>query len=134
MMSKTIIVSNRLPVKVSLENDQIVLQVSEGGLATGLGSIYKHGANVWIGWPGKEVEISVVRNGEEFKCNITPALDIFTQKYKLGLWVKNSTSGVGTLTYVKKSDNRFGAVGHSLTDATFGDNYKVAEGEVYLCN
>lgn len=83
---------------------------------------------------GKDVEIVVDRDNEEFKYNVTPALDVFTQKYKLGLWVKNSTSGVGTLTYVKKNDNRFGAVGHSLTDATLGDNYKVAEGEVYLCN
>ena len=65
---------------------------------------------------------------------MTPALDVFTQRYKLGLWVKNSTSGVGTLTYVKKSDSRFGAVGHSLADATLGDDYKVSQGEVYLCN
>ena len=85
-------------------------------------------------YAGKDVELTVLRDDESFKCSITPALDVFTQKYKLGLWVKNSTSGVGTLTYVKKSDNRFGAVGHSLTDATLGDNYKVAEGEVYLCN
>ena len=87
-----------------------------------------------IEYAGRDVEISVIRDNKEIKCNVTPALDVFTQKYKLGLWVKNSTSGVGTLTYVKKNDNRFGAVGHSLTDATFGDNYKVAEGEVYLCN
>ena len=87
-----------------------------------------------IEYAGKDVEISVIRDNKEHKCSVTPALDVFTQKYKLGLWVKNSTSGVGTLTYVKKNDNRFGAVGHSLTDATFGDNYKVSEGEVYLCN
>lgn len=85
-------------------------------------------------YAGKDVELSVLRDNEEFKCQITPALDIFTQKYKLGLWVKNSTSGVGTLTYVKKNDNRFGAVGHSLTDATLGDDYNVAEGEVFLCH
>ncbi len=83
---------------------------------------------------GKDVEIIIEREGEEIVCNITPALDIFTQKYKLGLWVKNSTSGVGTLTYVKKSDNRFGAVGHPLADATLGDDFKVSQGDVYLCN
>ena len=87
-----------------------------------------------IEYAGKDVEITVNRDNQEFKCSITPALDVFTQKYKLGLWVKNSTSGVGTLTYVKKDNNRFGAVGHSLADATLGDNYKVAEGDVYLCN
>ncbi|QSE96206.1 bifunctional alpha,alpha-trehalose-phosphate synthase (UDP-forming)/trehalose-phosphatase [Fulvivirga lutea] len=53
-MSKTIIVSNRLPVKVLKKNDgELVYKPSEGGLATGLGSIYKKGNNLWVGWPGR---------------------------------------------------------------------------------
>ena len=51
-MSKTIIVSNRLPVKIEKKEDSLSYQPSAGGLATGLGSIYKDGDNVWIGWPG----------------------------------------------------------------------------------
>ncbi|HEX7365881.1 MAG TPA: bifunctional alpha,alpha-trehalose-phosphate synthase (UDP-forming)/trehalose-phosphatase [Pelobium sp.] len=54
-MSKTIIISNRLPVKISKENDDYYLKVSEGGLATGLGSIYKEGDNIWVGWCGLDV-------------------------------------------------------------------------------
>ena len=85
-------------------------------------------------YAGKDVELTVLRDDKTFKCNITPALDIFTQKYKLGLWVKNSTSGVGTLTYIKKYDNRFGAVGHPLSDSNFGDDFTISHGEVYLCH
>lgn len=54
-MPKTIIVSNRLPVKVTKFDDAYQLSSSEGGLATGLGSIYKQNDNVWIGWPGVEI-------------------------------------------------------------------------------
>jgi trehalose 6-phosphate synthase/phosphatase len=54
-MPKTIIVSNRLPVKISENDGEYILSPSEGGLATGLGSIYKQNDNVWIGWPGLEV-------------------------------------------------------------------------------
>lgn len=55
-MAKTIIVSNRLPVKLTKnEGESYQLSASEGGLATGLGSIYKQDDNVWIGWPGMEV-------------------------------------------------------------------------------
>lgn len=64
-MSKTIIVSNRLPVKISKNDDELVLVPSEGGLATGLGSIYKQGDNIWIGWPGVEIiegEKNIVTN------------------------------------------------------------------------
>lgn len=53
-MSRTIIVSNRLPVKVLKDKDgELTYKPSEGGLATGLGSIYKKGNNLWVGWPGR---------------------------------------------------------------------------------
>ncbi|SEW46622.1 trehalose 6-phosphate synthase /trehalose 6-phosphatase [Chitinophaga sp. YR573] len=54
-MSKTIIVSNRLPVKITEKEGEYLLNPSEGGLATGLGSIYREGYNIWIGWPGIDV-------------------------------------------------------------------------------
>ena len=49
---RVIIVSNRLPVKVVVKSDGFHLQQSEGGLATGLSSVYKRNDNLWIGWPG----------------------------------------------------------------------------------
>ncbi|RYZ46886.1 MAG: bifunctional alpha,alpha-trehalose-phosphate synthase (UDP-forming)/trehalose-phosphatase, partial [Sphingobacteriales bacterium] len=53
---KVIIVSNRLPVKIEIKNSSLIYHNSEGGLATGLGSVYKEGNNVWVGWPGAFVE------------------------------------------------------------------------------
>jgi trehalose 6-phosphate synthase/phosphatase len=54
-MAKKIIVSNRLPVKAVKKKNKFVFTSSEGGLATGLGSIYTQENNIWIGWPGLEV-------------------------------------------------------------------------------
>ncbi|MEP7257449.1 MAG: trehalose-6-phosphate synthase, partial [Flavitalea sp.] len=54
-MSKIIIVSNRLPVKLTDNAGDYSFIPSEGGLATGLGSIYNEKNNVWIGWPGMEI-------------------------------------------------------------------------------
>ncbi|KAA3439674.1 bifunctional alpha,alpha-trehalose-phosphate synthase (UDP-forming)/trehalose-phosphatase [Rufibacter hautae] len=51
-MPKTIIISNRLPIKVQRTETGLAYETSEGGLATGLGSIYKTDDNIWIGWPG----------------------------------------------------------------------------------
>ena len=67
-MPKTIIVSNRLPVKISESDGEYILSPSEGGLATGLGSIYKQNDNVWIGWPGLEI------TDDEHKKKITRQL------------------------------------------------------------
>lgn len=52
---KTIIISNRLPVKVIRTKYGLEITDSEGGLATGLGSVYRSGDNIWIGWPGLEI-------------------------------------------------------------------------------
>eukprot|EP00388_Colpodella_angusta_P006923 GDKJ01020001.1.p1 GENE.GDKJ01020001.1~~GDKJ01020001.1.p1 ORF type:complete len:728 (-),score=7.62 GDKJ01020001.1:1914-4097(-) len=52
---KTIIISNRLPVKITEENNEYTFVPSEGGLATGLGDVYRSGNSIWIGWPGFEV-------------------------------------------------------------------------------
>lgn len=51
-MGKTIIVSNRLPISISKNEGKLEYKPSAGGLATGLGSIYKEGENIWLGWPG----------------------------------------------------------------------------------
>ena len=57
-MGKTIIISNRLPVKIEQENNELVYKASEGGLATGLNSVFKQGNNLWVGWPGLAIEKS----------------------------------------------------------------------------
>ncbi len=55
-MGKTIIISNRLPVKAVVKGDQYQITTSEGGLATGLSSIFAGDeSSIWIGWPGIDV-------------------------------------------------------------------------------
>ncbi len=52
LKKRTIIISNRLPIRIEKRDGVLHFMPSEGGLATGLGSIYKQKENVWIGWPG----------------------------------------------------------------------------------
>jgi trehalose 6-phosphate synthase/phosphatase len=74
---KIIIVSNRLPVRVEIKNEEWLYHTSEGGLATGLGSMFKEGNNVWIGWPGAYIENEKIRNiiVQDFKeQNLVPIM------------------------------------------------------------
>jgi len=82
---------------------------------------------------GEQVTLTVKRGNEQQEIEITPVFDVLSQKYKLGLWVRNSASGVGTLTYVKQSDFRFGAVGHPIVDSSLGENFDVESGNIYKC-
>lgn len=81
----------------------------------------------------KELTVTIKRNDQEINTKITPVYDLLSQKYKLGLWVRNNASGVGTLTYIKQSNFRFGAVGHPIVDSSLGSNFNVESGNIYKC-
>jgi len=56
MCVRFIIASNRLPLSVSRKDKDFVFKKSVGGLATGVGSVYRKTGGVWIGWPGVSLE------------------------------------------------------------------------------
>lgn len=66
-MSKTIIVSNRLPLQIKLENDNsLKITPSVGGLATGMKSVHAEGNGIWVGWSGlteEEIDSSTKKKG-----------------------------------------------------------------------
>ncbi|MFN8584217.1 MAG: bifunctional alpha,alpha-trehalose-phosphate synthase (UDP-forming)/trehalose-phosphatase [Dehalococcoidia bacterium] len=57
-MSRILIVSNRLPVTLRVEDDRPILEPSLGGLATGLASLMDSPTTLWIGWPGDLSELT----------------------------------------------------------------------------
>lgn len=92
-MSKTIIISNRLPVKITKENGEYTLTPSEGGLATGLGDAYKKGDMLWLGWPGidvpKEDEPQIIAKLAEI--NLTP---VFLTREEINLYYEGFSNEV----------------------------------------
>ena len=51
-MAKNIIVSNRLPIRISKVENSFKFTATSGGLATGMKSVHEHENSLWIGWPG----------------------------------------------------------------------------------
>ena len=82
----------------------------------------------------KVVELQIERNKTISYVQVLPAKDIMTNKFKLGLWVRDNSAGVGTLTYVRADNNRFGALGHSVCDIDTGTSLPIDSGEIYKCN
>ncbi len=65
---KIIIIANRLPVRIERRDEQFSIERSEGGLATGLGSLETEAEKYWIGWPG------IYTEDEKEKEEITDSL------------------------------------------------------------
>jgi stage IV sporulation protein B len=81
---------------------------------------------------GKSMLFEVNRGNEEFLLEIQPQKEKNSGKYKVGVLIRDSVSGIGTVTYIDK-DGRFGALGHSVT----GENHtemQMYSGAVYECN
>ena len=77
---------------------------------------------------GKELKIKYVRNNDSLECNITPVKTSETE-YKLGLWVRDSAAGIGTMTYIEPELNSFAALGHGITDIDTGKILNISDGQ-----
>lgn len=77
---------------------------------------------------GKTVNLKLVRDGLEFNLDITP---VKTKKgdYKIGLWVRDSAAGIGTLTYYNPENKTFAALGHGITDVDTGELINISQGD-----
>ena len=80
---------------------------------------------------GDTVRLGVVRNGRALEYDVTPAQDSRDGAYRLGAWVRDSTAGVGTLTFSDPQSGACGALGHAITDIDTGVVMPVGEGELY---
>lgn len=81
--------------------------------------------------PGTAAELQVERNGSEVHLTLTPAEDPRDGALRIGAWVRTSTAGVGTLTYVDPEDGDFGALGHAISDVDTGITLPVADGGLF---
>ena len=82
----------------------------------------------------KLLNIILKRNDDIVNTKIYNAFDINSNLYKLGLWVKDDISGIGTLTYINKQDGRFGALGHAICDSDNKTIYNINSGDMYPCS
>ena len=77
---------------------------------------------------GKEIKVEYVHEQETKECSITP-VKMNEDEYKLGLWVRDSAAGVGTVTFYEPSTKTFGALGHGISDIDTGELIDIASGE-----
>jgi len=90
-MPKNIIVSNRLPVQITIDKDAINLKGSVGGLATGMKSVHAEGNSIWIGWSGLKEEdvtpensINIFNALKKEKCVPVALTDDDVENFYLG--------------------------------------------------
>ena len=78
------------------------------------------------------VDVTFIRNNKVLTKQIQLVKNE-NNKYKLGVWVRDDLSGIGTFTFAKK-DNSYAALGHAITNGLNENVVQVAGGNIYNCS
>ena len=76
------------------------------------------------------VTLKINRSDKIQSIKVQPVLSFDENQYRLGLWVRDKTAGIGTLTFYNPVNGTFGALGHAITDPDTGVVMGVQDGEI----
>lgn len=78
---------------------------------------------------GKDYKIRVKRNGNYKTFTLTPVYSQSEGRYKVGVWVRDSTAGIGTVTFYNPENRTIAALGHPITDVDTNEIMPILNGE-----
>lgn len=76
------------------------------------------------------IKFTVIRKNLKFETTVTPIIPDSESKYRLGIWVRDSTAGIGTLTYYNRSTGMMAGLGHAVADIDTGEIMPSANGSL----
>lgn len=82
---------------------------------------------------GEKLNI-LVRHKEEVQERVLTPIKSSDNKFKIGLWVRDCTTGIGTLSFYEETSNIYGALGHAITDVDTGNLMTVRDGKIVSSN
>lgn len=83
---------------------------------------------------GQTYRIKVKRNGNYKTFNLEPVYSKKDGCYKVGIWVRDSTAGIGTVTFYNPENNSVAALGHPITDVDTNEIMPILNGEAVKAN
>jgi len=82
------------------------------------------------GADGGELKVLIKRDNRIEEKVVKPVLCKETGSYRIGLYIRDSAAGVGTLTFIDPDNLRYGALGHVITDADTGQKINLRDGKI----
>ena len=83
---------------------------------------------------GQSVEVVYIRSGEQKLTTLTPVWDGSAGQWRAGMWVRDSSAGVGTLTFADEELGVFAGLGHPISDSDTGESVALRSGEIVACS
>ncbi len=100
----------RINQKTVMTNEQVAEMVEQSG--------------------GKTMTFHIRRDNIAFDVKFVPAKSVNENRWKAGLWVRDSSAGIGTLTFYDPQTKTFGGLGHAVCDVDTGEILPLSSGEI----
>ena len=78
---------------------------------------------------GRPVQLVYQRQGRQYTARLTPQKSLSDSRWHLGLWVRDSSAGIGTVTYFDENARTFSGLGHPICDVDTGEIMTLSTGE-----
>ncbi len=79
---------------------------------------------------GAPLQLTVERDGSEQRLKLAPAKGASGGKYLAGLWIRDSSAGIGTVTFFDGESNTVAGLGHAICDVDSGEMIPISGGEL----
>lgn len=79
---------------------------------------------------GREMEFKIKRGGKTMKYTVKAVISSETDSYKIGIWIRDSSAGIGTLTFYSPATDVICGLGHGICDEDTGELLNVNSGEI----
>lgn len=79
---------------------------------------------------GNAIPVVYRRDGVQHTTMLTPVQDVSTGAYRAGLWVRDSSAGIGTMTFLDPLNGTFAGLGHAISDTDTGADITLLSGEI----
>ncbi|MDF2911525.1 MAG: spoIVB, partial [Sporolactobacillus laevolacticus] len=79
---------------------------------------------------GEPLKVTLIRQRIMVRKNLIPLKDKANERYQLGLFIRDSASGIGTMTFYDPSSGTYGALGHVISDRDTGQPILVKNGRI----
>lgn len=82
------------------------------------------------GTNGEKLELTIKRDNETIETELTPVLDQRDNQYKIGLYIRDSAAGIGTMTFYEPESQKYGALGHVISDMDTKKPIEIHDGTI----
>lgn len=78
----------------------------------------------------RPIDVTFLRDSKEYSTTLVPVMDSDTGVYRTGMWVRDSSAGVGTMTFYDLAKGMFAGLGHGIKDTDTQQDIRLLSGDI----